>query len=319
VSRLGVLAALLVLVGAMWALSFASERLETVASGVAPLEAREFDRLTVLAAGTGGTFENHLRLGPTVVVGLGDTLVLVDAGRGTAQALRRAQVPVAQPRVVLVTSLLPENVLGIDDWWAGAAPGEAGAPPLRVIGPTGTRALVDGLRAAHGPGVAAEAAAFGRGAPPPLEATEAAEGFALDLGPLALRAFAQRGGPLPALAWRLEGGGSDAVVSSAGWDPEALVAAAAGADLWVHEALYGASLQAAIDAQPVGTEPLAREGALHTRLEDVGALAARAGVRRLALLRLRPPPVYDFQYRRIVARSFRGPVSIAADGDVLTP
>jgi ribonuclease Z len=318
-TRLGVFGALLLLVGAMWALSIASKRLESVAAGVAPLEPRRFERLTVITAGTGGTFENHLRLGPTVAVGLGDTLVLVDAGRGTAQALRRARVAVAQPRVLLLTSLLPENVVGIDDWWAGAALGELPGEPLRVIGPAGTRGLVTGLRAAHAPSVAAEAASFGRGGPPALDGIEAGEGFSLALGPLAVRAFAQRGGPLPALAWRLEGGGAEAVVSSAGWDPEALVAAAAGADLWVHEALYGASLQAAIDAQPVGTEPLAREGALHTRLEDVGALAARAGVRRLALLRLRPPPVYDFQYRRIVARSFRGPVGIAADGDVLTP
>lgn len=318
-TRTGLLVALLVLVGAMWVLSFASRRLETVASGVAPLEARRFDRLSVVAAGTGGTFENHLRLGPAVAVGLEDTVVLVDAGRGMAQALRRSELPVAQPRTVLLTSLLPENVVGIDDWWAGAALGEGPADALRVIGPDGTRALVDGLRAAHAAGVAAESASFGRGEAPPLEAVEARDGFAAEIGPLAVRAFAQGGGPLPALAWRIEGGGARAVVSSAGWDPEALVAAAEGAGVWVHEALYGASLQAALDANLEGADALAREGALHTRLEDVGALATRAGVRRLALVRLRPPPVYDFQYRRVVARSFRGPVVVAGDGELITP
>jgi ribonuclease BN (tRNA processing enzyme) len=318
VSRIGVFVALVFVVGAMWALSFASRRLETVAAGVAPLEARRFDGLTAIAAGTGGTFENHLRLGPCVAVGLGDAVVLVDAGRGTAQALRRAGVPVAQPRVVLVTSLLPENVVGVDDWWAGTALADGPAGPLRVIGPRGTRALVEGLRAAHAEGLAASAASFARGLPP-LEAVEAEAGFEQAVGPLTVRASAQRGGPLPALAWRIEGGGRAAVVSSAGWDPDALVAAASSADLWLHGALYGASLQQALDASLPDAEGLAREAALHTRLEDVGALATRAGVRRLVLLRLRPPPVYDFQYRRLVGGSFRGLVTVAADGDILTP
>ena len=318
-SRAGVFVALLVVVAAMWGASFASKRLETVASGVVPLETRRFERLSVVTAGTGGTFENHLRLGPTVAVGLEDTVVLVDAGRGTAQALRRAEIPVAQPRVLLLTSLLPENVLGVDDWWAGAGVGEGTGAAFRVVGPPGTRALVDGLRAAHAAGVAAEAASFGRGAPPSLEAVEASDGFVLEVGPLTLRATALRGGPLAALVWRLEGAGAVVVVSSVGWDPDGLVAAAAGAGVWLHGALYGASLQAALDAQVPDAEALAREAALHTRLEDVGALAARAGVRRLVLLRLRPPPVYDLQYRRIVAGTFLGGVQVAADGDVFVP
>lgn len=316
-SRAGVFLGLLVLVAAMWGVSFASKRLERVAAGVAPLEARRFDRLAVVTAGTGGTFENHLRLGPTVAIGLDRTVVLVDAGRGTAQALRQAQIPVSQPRVLLLTSLLPENVLGVDDWWAGAA--ATAGDSLRVVGPPGTRALVEGLRAAHAAGAAAEAASFGRPAPPALDAIEAAGGFALELGPLTLRAAGLRGGPIAALAWRVEGGGAAAVVSSAGSDPDGLVAAATGAGVWVHAALYGASLQAALDAGVEGADALAREAALHTRLEDVGALAARAGVRRIALVRLRPPPVYDFQYQRIVGRTFRGAVDVASDGDVLIP
>jgi ribonuclease BN (tRNA processing enzyme) len=270
-----------------------------------------------VTAGTGGTFENHLRLGPAVAVGLEQTVVLVDAGRAVAQALRRAEIPVTQPRVVLLTSLLPENVLGLDDWWVAGATSGAG-DAVRVVGPPGTRALADALRAAHAAGAAAEAASFGRSAPPALEAVEAGDGFTLALGPLSLRAAELRGGPTPALAWRIEGAGAAAVVSSIGWDPDGLVAAAKGADLWVHEAVYGASLQAALDAGIEGVDALAREAALHTRLEDVGALATRAGVRRLVLVRLRPPPVYGFQYRRVAAPSFRGRIEIAADGDLFT-
>src|SRR5262249_44425782 len=108
--RAGVLLGLAVLVAAMWLSSIASKRLQLVASGSAALEPRRFEAPTYVAVGTGGTFENHLRLGPGAAVGLEDRVVLVDAGRGIAQALRRAQIPVEQP-VVLLTSLSPESTL----------------------------------------------------------------------------------------------------------------------------------------------------------------------------------------------------------------
>jgi hypothetical protein len=36
------------------------------------------------------------------------------------------------------------------------------------------------------------------------------------------------------------------------------------------------------------------------------------------LVRLRPPPIYGFQYSRLVAGTYRGPVSIPDDGDELS-
>lgn len=312
--RAVLLIGLAVLVALMWSVHFANRRLETVASGIAALEPRSFASLTVVAAGTGGRYENHLRLGPVIAVGLGETVVLVDAGRACAEALRRAKIPVEQPAALLLTSLLPENTLGVDDWlWGVALAG--GGEARKVIGPPGTRALVEGLRAAHRSGARADAALSGVEAEPALEIVEAGDGFATELGGLSLRAMEQRGGPLPALAWRIEGGGRSAVVSGVGFDAEALVEAARGADLWVHEAVYGASLDQAVSAGGESAEGLAREAALHTRLEDVGELASRAGAKRLALVRLRPPPVYARQYRSLVAERFSGGVSVPEDGD----
>jgi ribonuclease BN (tRNA processing enzyme) len=312
-ARALVLVGLLAVLAVMWTLTFASRRLERVAAGVMPLEPRRFERLTAVAAGTGGTQENHLRLGPCLVVGLGEALVLVDAGRGSAQALRRARIPVEQPAALLLTSLLPENTLGLDDWLWGVT--LAGGGARRVVGPAGTRELVRGLRAAHRAGARPAAASFGLEAEPEVEAIEAADGFETQVGGLALRAVEQRGGPLPSLVWRIEGGGRSVAASSAGFDPETLVGAARGADLWVHEALHGAALDAALAAGATNAEALAREGALHTRLEAVGALATRAGVRRLALVRLRPPPVWELQYVRLVAASYAGEVLVPEDGD----
>jgi ribonuclease BN (tRNA processing enzyme) len=315
-ARAVLLGVLVVLAAAIWASSFASKRLERVASGVAALAPRRFETLTVVAAGTGGSHENHLRLGPCVAVGLGQTVLLVDAGRGTAQALRRASIPVEQPAAVLLTSLLPENTLGLDDWLWGVA--RAGGGARAVIGPPGTRALVEGLRGAHREGARAAAAAFGVEPEPRVEVLEVAGGFSRAFEGLAVSSRLQRG-PFAALAWRIEGGGRSAAVSGAGFDADALVENARGADAWVHEALNGASLDDAVRSGIEGADALVREAALHTRLEDVGALAARAGARRLVLVRLRPPPVWALQYARAVAPSFRGPVDVPEDGDEITP
>jgi ribonuclease Z len=319
-ARLAVLGLLVALVIAMWVFAFLSKHFERVAAGVATLPAAEFERLTLLALGTGGSFENHLRRGPALAVGLGEDLVLVDAGRGVAEALRAAAVPVEQAHVLLLSSLATENVLGLDDLWlTGWLRGREA--PLVVHGPPGTRALVDGLARALAPQADAQAAAWslpaqGRA----IEVHEVAGPAQLALGKLSARGGPLGGGSLPALAWRVEGGGHSVAFTLGSADGDALAAAAEGADFWVTEAVYGAALERAQAGGAEGIEVLLREAALHPRLEALGALAVRAGARSVVLVRLRPPPPFASQYEDVVEQGgFRGRVHVPADGDRLTP
>lgn len=312
-------ALLLAAVVAIWVLTCVSERFERVASGVAALEPRSYESLTVVTAGTGGSFANHRRLGPAVAVGHGETLALVDAGRAAAEALRKAEIPASQPRAVLLTSLQPENTLGLDDLWLAGWLGGREAP-LRVYGPEGTGALVEGLRRAHARDARAlrrlwELPAAGGG----LEARELSGEARLEIGGLRVRAAELPGGPLPALAYRFEAGGRAAVVAAAGWGDEALAELAAGVELLVQEAVYEASVEAALEAGAERAAVIEREAAHHPTLREAGALAARAGVRTLVLTRLRPPPVFDFQYTRVVGERFEGRVQVAEDGASFTP
>lgn len=310
---------LLVAVIAIWVLTCVSERFERVASGVRALEPKSFETLTVTTAGTGGTFENHRRLGPAIAVGRGETLALVDAGRAVAEALRKAEIPASQPRAVLLTSLQPENTVGLDDLWLTGWLGRPDAP-LRVYGPEGTRALVDGLREAHAEGAERLRAlwslseAGGR-----IEVRELEDGARLEIGPLRVRAAALPGGPAPALAYRFEADGRSAVVAAAGWGEEALVALAEGAGLLVQEALYGASVEAAREAGAERPAVIEREAEHHPTLAEAASLAERAGVRTLVLTRLRPPPVFDFRYTWVTEEHFDGGVVIADDGDAFRP
>jgi ribonuclease Z len=315
----GFLLALAVVI-ASWALTCAAWRFDRVAEGVLPLEPREFARLTLIALGTGGAYENPARRGPAIAVALGRRVVLVDAGRGVAESLRAAKLPLVQPDTLLLTHLLPENTVGLDDllltgWRAGRT------QPLRVIGPPGTRALVEGITAAHAAAVAALGPALGLSpAGATAEAVEIEDGWSETQAGLGVRAGALPGGPVAARAYRFEAQGRSAVVSGTGWAPDALVAFARDADALVHEAAFVPGPETARElGLEAEAERFAREAKLHTALSDAGALAARAGVGALVLVRLRPPPVFDLQVTTLVDDRFDGRIVIADDGDEITP
>ncbi len=306
------------IVGVTWVFAVVTKRFERVLSGVVELESRSFETLTVITVGTGGTFENQWRLGPSTAVAKGDQVLLVDAGRGIAGALRSAEIPVRQPNTILLTSLMPENTVGLDDLilsgWITPRP-----EPLRVMGPRGTRAALEGLLRADRAGIEAMASEW-RGPRESAEVLELEDGAEFEVGELAVRVASLPGGAFPALAYRIEADQRSVVLASVGFAPESLVAFARGADLLVHEAVYGASLAASLEE--IGAERadlLRKEAEIHPKLESIGALAQEMGVATLVLTRLRPPPVYDFQYRNIVGENFDGRVVIPEDGDEITP
>jgi len=287
---------------------------------IGPLEPRRFDRLTVIAVGTGSPYENPERLGPSTGIGWHEEVTLVDVGRGVAEGLRLAKIPVSQPARVVLTSLMPENTVGLDDLlYTGWRQDRARA--VEVVGPPGTREWVEHLTAAYRTGREALGEALALPAPGmEVRVIEAGEGFTADWNGLHARAAALQGGPIPALVWRFEAGGRSVVVSGVGWDEERLVTFAQGADMLVHEAVYVPPPEDVEDAGVVADpERLRREADIHTSLLGIGALGRDAGVDALVLTRMRPPPFYDIQVTSYVDDDFAGPVYVPEDGDELFP
>lgn len=304
--------------GVSWILSFQAQKLQTLNERVGVTDLRSFETLTVVTAGTGAAQEDPARLGPLIAVGAGERMVAVDAGRAAAEALRGSKIPLTQPDTIFLTSLLPENVVGLGELlFAGWAAGRA--VPLRVVGPPGTKALVEGLAAAYAAPV--DTLATGIGLPAEggrFEALEVGDGWREERGGITTQAALLPGGPFPALAWRFESGGRSAVVNGAGFGSDALVALASGVDLLVQEALHTPTIESA--AQTAGEEGarIAREAAWHTQAAAAGEVAARAGAHTLVLVRLRPPPLHDRQYVSLVRERFAGPVVLASDADEIT-
>ena len=88
----------------------------------------------------------------------------------------------------------------------------------------------------------------------------------------------------------------------------------------MHEAVFIPTAEDAENAEiELDLEQLDRERALHVSINDIGGVATRARVDAIALVRLRPPPLYDFRFRAIVGHSFDGDVQVPEDGDVVWP
>jgi ribonuclease BN (tRNA processing enzyme) len=318
--RLVLIFGLAAVLAVAWAAAFVIYRAAELNALVGPLEERDFDSLTVIAVGTGGGYENPERLGPSTGVAWGREIVLVDAGRGVAEALRHAGIPVRQPRTILLTNLLPLNTLGLDDLlYTGWL--EDREDPLRVLGPPGTAALVEGLLAAHREGSRGLGHALplnARGAD--IEVEEVGDGYLEELGNVIIRARGLPGGPVPALAWRFERGERRVVISGTGWGAENLADFAREADLLIHEAVFVPPPE---DIENMGViadpERLIREAALHTSIEDVGELATRARAQALMLVRMRPPPFYAFQIEAVVGQTYDGTLHLPEDGEEIVP
>jgi ribonuclease BN (tRNA processing enzyme) len=279
------------------------------------LEARRFEAPTLVVLGSGGAYENPARFGPALAVAAGEHVVLVDAGRGVAEGLRRARIPVSQPDAVLLSSLFPENAVGLDDL-ATARFRDRRSKALRVIGPPGTRALVRSLAEAHAGAITALAAELGlpREAAA-LEAEEVAGEWTGRAGDLALRAAALDGGPFPALAWRLDAAERSVAVASTAFASERTATLAEGVSTLVAGAVFSGAVKAALEAGVPDADRIEREAALLPSLDDASRLAARAGARRLVLVRLQPPPLFDFQFERAAGEAYAGEVVVAEDGD----
>jgi ribonuclease BN (tRNA processing enzyme) len=319
-TRIFALTLALLVVGVGWVASCVIWRAAEVGELIAPLEPRTFGKLTVVAVGTGSAYENPERLGPVMAVGWHDQVNLVDVGRGVAEALRLAKIPVHQPTRILLSSLMPENTMGVDDlvFTGWLADREA---PIEVYGPPGTADFVAGLLSAYASGGASLGTSLalpdgGSG----LVAHEIGQSFSADWDGLAVTVAELPGGPGPALAWRFEAGGRSVVIGGTGWGTDALVELATGADLLMHEAAYVPPPEDVEDAGVIADpERLRREGELHTSIMAVGDLARRAGVPKLALIRMRPPPFYDIQVTSFVRESYDGEIVVPKDGDELVP
>lgn len=197
--------------------------------------------MTVTLLGTGTPNPRIERMGPATLVEAGGKRLLFDVGRGTTIRLAQAGVSAASVDVVFLTHLHSDHTVGLPDLWlTGWLPPLGGrSTPMRLIGPRGTRAMMQGLATAYAEDIrmrTVEERLPPRGVE--VDATEFdADQAIFDQGGVRVDAFAvDHGGELkPAFGFRVTYGGRAVVISGDTKLSENLIRHAAGADVIVHE------------------------------------------------------------------------------------
>jgi ribonuclease BN (tRNA processing enzyme) len=246
--------------------------------------------LTLVTLGTGTVAPSPTRTGPAHWVERGEVRLLMDCGAGTLHRLAEFKLAWEQVSHVALTHFHPDHFGELPALLFALRHATKRVEPLVIVGPAGTVRLLRGLAEGYGdwvldPGYPIGILDVQAGEPFPLSSD-----LMLEVHPtphtaesVALSVTAPEG----RLVYTGDTGPSDAL---AAW--------ASGCNLLLAEC----SLP---DGEGV-------DG--HLTPAAVGRLAAGAGAGRLVLTHFYPPTEH-VDIKGAVAKSYRGPVALAADGD----
>jgi ribonuclease Z len=267
--------------------------------------------VSITLLGTGSPLPSPDRAGPSTLVRAGDATLLVDCGRGVVLRLTAAGVLPVGLTAVLLTHLHSDHITDLNDivtthWVMSPAP-----LPLRVVGPPGTRAVVDGLLAM----LASDQRYrldhhddLNQG--PDVDVTEVEPGDRLELGGASVTVHPTDHRPVaPTVGYRIEHDGVVAALAGDTVPCAGLDELCAGADLYV---------QTVIREDLVRAIPAARLQDIldyHSTVEQAAQTAARARVRTLVLTHYVPPlqPGQEDEWRALAAAHFDGEIVLGDD------
>ena len=267
--------------------------------------------VSVTLLGTGSPLPHPDRAGPATLVRAGDATLLVDCGRGVVMRLSAAGVLPIGLSAVLLTHLHSDHITDLNDvittqWVMTTEP-----VPLRVVGPPGTRDVVDAVlamlaldrryRLDHHDDLTYD---------PAIDVREVKPGDVLDLdGAHVVVGETDHRPVAPTVGYRIEHDGASAAIAGDTVPCAGLDELCAGADLYV---------QTVIRADLVRAIPNQRLQDIldyHSTVEQAAQTASRAGVRTLVLTHYVPPMVagQEEEWRALAAAHFDGEIVLGDD------
>lgn len=284
----------------------------------APQSSRPPTETRVITLGTGTPVPDPEAFGPATAIAVGARLFLVDAGAGVTRQLAAAGFPrIKEIEGTFITHLHSDHTLGYPDvifttWIMGRR------GPLRVFGPSGLKRMTDRLMDAWRDDLDVRINGLERERREWLEvdAQEITPGRIYESDGVRVTAFAVPHGEWKAaFGYRFDTPGRSVTISGDTAASEALVAAAKGTDVLVHEVYIGT--RARPEPRPGGElwPQYLRE--THTSDVELGRLAARINPGLLILHHvLRMGGTDEELIRGIRQGGFSGRVMIAKDLEV---
>lgn len=267
--------------------------------------------MDITLLGTGSPMVDPNRAGPSTLTRAGEQIFLVDCGRGVLMRAAAAGVGAAGITALLLTHLHSDHITDLSDVITTRWITTIGPNPLPIIGPPGTKQVVEATLAALAPDISYR---IGHHAditePPRLEVYEYTEGEVWDRAGVRITAAPTDHRPVePTLAFRITHDGASVVLAGDTVPCETLDELARGADMLVHTVIRK-DLVALMPAQRI-RDILD----YHSSVEQAAATAARAGVGTLVLTHYVPPlvPGQEDQWRALAAAEFGGRIELGDD------
>ena len=249
---------------------------------------------------------------------IGGTPYVVDCGYGTTRQLLAAGVPLRDLRYVFLTHHhsdhnLEYGPLVYNAWIAGLA------DPLHAYGPPGMKKMSDAFFQSME--IDIETRIVDEGRPDPRKSVFAHDidkaGVVLQNDDVKVTAAQVKHPAIEhAYAFRFDARDRSVVISGDTAYAPSLVELAKGADVLVHEVLYLPGVESLLKRVPNASRLREHLLASHTQPEDVGKLAARAGVKTLVLSHFVPgddPSITDDQWAEGVRKHFSGRIVVGKD------
>ena len=277
------------------------------------------DNCVILLGTKGGPSLRKGSPSPTSsVLRLDGQTILIDCGIGASRALVEADVPLTALDAIFITHLHSDHLLELGPliytaWTSGLV------EPLDLYGPPGLKdywsQFLGSMSFDHSIRTVDDKRQPLDGL---IRLTEFADGSVARRGNIAIDALRVDHPPVSdCFALRFQSPSATVVFSADTCYFPPLAEFAKGADLLIHEAMLGAGIDALV-ARLKGAPGL-RDHLLasHTMAEDVGRIAAMAGVKKLALNHLVPaddPAFSDKDWAHAVATHWDGEVIVGKDG-----
>jgi ribonuclease BN (tRNA processing enzyme) len=280
---------------------------------------QEDKRTRLILLGTkGGPRVGEDRNNPSTLLLINGTPYLVDCGYGASRQLVKVGVPINNLRYIFITHHhsdhnLEYGVLLNNAWATGS--------PMRVdaYGPPGLEKMTHDFFEYLKFDIETRIADEGR---PDLRKVVTVHEFSkpgvvMQNDDVKVSSCLVRHPPIKqAYAYRFDARNRSVVISGdTAYCPE-LAAFAKGADVLVHEVMYLPAIESLLKRVPTASRLREHLIAAHTVPEDVGKIAAAAGVKTLVLSHFVPgddPTITDEQWSEGARKSFKGPIIVGKD------
>lgn len=267
--------------------------------------------IDITLLGTGSPMVDPNRAGPSTLITAGGQTFLVDCGRGALMRAAAAGVAAPMLTALLLTHLHSDHITDLSDIITSRWIGTLDPNPLPIIGPPGTRAVVEATLAALAPDISYRIHHHPDiTEPPDVQVHEFTEGEVWDTSGVRITVAPTDHRPVePTIAFRVEHDGASVVLAGDTVPCASLDELSRGADALVHTVIR----KDLVEKMPA--QRIRDILDYHSSVEQAAATAARAGVGTLVLTHYVPAlvPGQEDQWRALAAIEFDGRIELGDD------